>query len=406
MKESSNGSHDSSTLNETANEDLVTVVDTNKRYFVARMATLMLEIPESDERSPASRLRSLKSALEKDVRVIKVLPHKFRPEWSGKYHFHKNSKIVTSEDLFNNDRMNIFQFNEPLEFQIRVPFKNQPAFKDSRKFPSEEYHVVWDGITALTIWESHSEARRSQAGGHAAIEVIEHAVTRAKLSSHIQSCSPGCSFQFWHRDLSILALENTEHSLEFKDTSIHTPYIGVKVEGRTEIHDVAASLFSTFDQDSLDFAISKNCAQRIRELENTTRSGLGKLLELNFTQAIRKRKAWHKRPREAWKYRFERGMQREYLTGTWLALSQLELLIREWQESTKRLDRRSEARHTAGMFTRDLQDDATVVESLNLDLLRSSLENLGDRFDSRVIAIATSASAAAAVIGGVIGGAL
>ncbi|WP_203733068.1 hypothetical protein, partial [Streptomyces sp. SID12501] len=72
-------------------------------------------------------------------------------------------------------------------------------------------------------------------------------------------------------------------------------------------------------------------------------------------------------------------------------MSSIETLQRDWAQSRRRLDEACSEDGRDEIYDIDRKDDDPAIESINLDFVRSAVEQRSGRIDNKVITLATLA---------------
>ncbi|MFJ2543735.1 hypothetical protein [Microbacterium sp. NPDC087589] len=253
------------------------------RYFV-RFGTffLAMERPRTD----LTNLRdSLQKALDDDPRVASVTADPLRVAWSSQSKMYPPSeKIDTFELITGADGVIAPHFPDPLRFRIHVPIKNQPLFRDEADVPSDNYWVVWDGLTVVLGWERGEEERvPPRSGGQIVVEILEQAAISAGARLVVQACSPGCKNLFAHRVLSVVQYPGTDRAIGYVKRGFPVVATHVHVDGGPE--ELVMRVWEDLSRSSEAFAQYKNVGRRILTPEQRSRALVAELLARDMVEA-------------------------------------------------------------------------------------------------------------------------
>lgn len=375
--------------------------ESSPSVFMARVATLFAIMPDG-QKDKEKCYDALMQSIEQDSRITSVEKRRFDPNWSHTFRVFpydpRDDDILTDRD-----EQRALLLGRHIRFVARVPYKNQPKFRGADDFPSEAYDVCWDGIFLVVVWKSTFGARIPSAGGHVVIDILREAGRRAGMQVQTQGCSAGCTFMFMHNTLTLEAETTDTGSVELERVSEGRRRFVIHAGNVETGAEAAALIFRHFGTESISFARFKNLARRIRTIDKIAHQNTSLLLRLNYEKSLRRSVPILKRRPDFKATRKARSDRSELTSGLWLALIQLETLTREWLEVRTSMFKQMESHGTLDFFETDLVDDDIVVESLETELIRTTLENVGSRSDNRIIAFATAAGALAAVVGGFIG---
>jgi hypothetical protein len=370
--------------------------------LVGRFGSFLLSSPEGFKPPHRSTLNAIASSLEKDSRVVDVRrPDGIEDNWCGQSTIFPapadDEGVVSAHDALKS-----LYFNRPLEFSVRVPEKNQPKKREEDIVPTT-YRAFWDGILMLVTWRMPSQREIPLSGGHIVSEILSAAVKRLHLSLYVQGCNPVCSHEFAHTDIRFLpAKDRTRPEYvdckQFeKEVHAHTPPMSDEELGTYVFFDLRIT--------ARRFTRLKNYGRRILETEEDGRQTLETLMQLNYARGKLPTLPLKERIESRWKMRGWLRQARLLIARIWIILANIEALRREWDRF--RLDFESGAQEYGRerLFALDYADEVDRVRSLNLELMRSGVQELAERIDSRALLRVTAVAAiAGAVAGGVVGG--
>ncbi len=170
--------------------------------------------------------------------------------------------------------------------------------------------------------------------------------------------------------------------------------------------EIALGIVKTTGQEGYTFAIYKNYARRIRDLEKYARSMVDELLELNHKRIERSKLSLIRRFREFWVKRADERRVRLLMSSLWLALARIEAFRTDWLQKRSYLNKLFDRFHYRNLYDLDQGDDDDAIMSQDLSVIGSAVEQTANRMDARVMAWTTGLVALAGLLGAVIGGLL
>jgi hypothetical protein len=365
--------------------------------LIVRVGTFYFAI--SDEADVGEMFSAICRELKKDNRVIDVEQPEALPSWDNRGSFHPVTTTDHMDIVLGLDRATYAQSVRPVTFRVRVPVKNQPLFRGEDDIPAEDYQAIWDGITLAVSWEQPQDKDVPHSGGHVLEPILRAANEGAGGDLHVQPCSLGCEFMFFHTTIRMVPYSGAD---DWEFTEGGDPSV-VQIEGPPgqDLKSWLPPMFAVVRPSAGAFAEMKNLGARIQAAEGQARSTLGRLLAAT---AQREHLATHSvllTLRKRWDMRGFRGRARQDLAILWLTIANLEMLKRRWSESRLRFEQG--LKETAGiafLFDRDDSPEAETVETLNLSTIQSAVSHLSGTLDTKSIAIATIVGATA---GGLMG---
>jgi hypothetical protein len=380
------------------------------RTQVARAGMFFLATDCEPDADVTEIVRRVGDALGADNRVIDLTMPEIRVDWITRYEMHPDLRRTSEQGVLTGaDHFHTLVMSGPIQFTVRVPKKNQPAFRGYTDFPSDTYHVAWDGATAIVLWEQIADDPIPMAGGHIVVDILADAAKAAGQSLYVQACSPNCKNQFIHNHLRVTANRVVaELSLAVQTDPEYLGPIDMHVPTLSPPSEAALSLHYAADIPTLQFSILKNGARRLRDLEAVTRGLLVQLLVLNRSRAVSQAiPIWRlRRYRALWQSRKSRREAARVIAEVWLGLAALENLRRTWDEDRLQFHHAQGTSVVGPLYGRDYADDEAAVLSMNMTLVRSAVESTAARLDNRSVTLATTTGAAAVIVGAVIGGAV
>lgn len=377
---------------------------------VARAGILFLALPAIDgSNAPAGRLPKPKvfvarilEALDADTRV-KYLSPKVGDEISvSTQHVAMAGSSLAKNDVPPPHRhIHVAKFAEPIVMKVNIPRRLQNQERGPAAIPAEDYLVAWDGMELLVLWD-HDQSKRPSGyfGGFAVLDVINDAVAKVGLETRREPCGPNCDFPFAHTDMMLLPDES------ISDLVLSPLERGV-VEARFPVTDsetkLARALAERLGFTIRTFARMRAFGTTVIASENQARREVGDLLMMQYKRAnaaalgifgsIPTRIRNHGMPRKM-----------SLLTaGLWLRLATLEQNRRSWGEVRHVYDTSVSASGYGVLFGIEYPQEVNSVQGLEVGSLRSAVEQMTLRADTRVVALSTLSGA---IAGGIIAGIL
>jgi hypothetical protein len=368
--------------------------------LICRFGSFMLLVGE--DRQPEDVLRGIADALDEDARVTDLLVPKLRKRGvhrPGVYRVEASPEAMLADD----DVARALRFSAPLRFKVHAPAKNQPIFDD--KIPSEDYFVAWDGYSIVVGWTQQTPAPwRHQAGGHVVADVLERAARSARGELYIQACDPWCDHLFAHMTLRLME-DAAAADFAFARGS-DWGLVDVNAPVKTEPEELNFALFSRLRLALEAFTNMKNTARRVLDLEEVVREDATRLMQLQLRRAEARIGGPWQRVRSAWGLKMWRSQSRVLLARLWLGLGTLEGLRRIWSNESVDFELETDGNATESvsvLFEVDEKNDAVAVRSLDMSLVRSSLEEASGRLNAGSLTLATLSAGAFGIAGIVIG---
>jgi hypothetical protein len=375
-------------------------------YYFVRYGTFMLlardEVPSVDKLK-----ERLETAIKNESRISGFDPVALRKEWTSSFSVYPRRKDTTDNAMFSgSDRRKALRLSDPISFTVTVPIKNQPEFRGYADIPTDTYYVAWDGITAVVAWDRRADQKKPpRSGGHVVVDILRNLAKSVDLDLYAQACSPGCTNMFAH---PIMRLERVEAPKTTRPRIAATafPCINVHFHCSGEARDVAVAIDRAVANQGYTFALFKNYARRIMDLEALARTKVSTLLKIDYDRIKRLQLSPLDRVKEAWRHRSDKRQARLLVSSLWLVFSSIELLRSDWLKHRTRLSEDSASREMNGLFQEDLGDDDNAVMSQDLSFIRSAVEQTASHQDARALAWTTALVAVAGLLGAVIGGLL
>ncbi|GEM_PF-4464080 len=387
-------------------------VPADPSIFVVRVAAAVLRLPKgsnpmflSDEARELadSAWDAIGEALLSDPRVKSVPPRSEGARANNARTVKYSEVDDDADDILStvNDFYGL-RLNQPMRFAVHVPRKNQLKYRNIDDVPAETYDAVWDGEFLMVQWEQDSP-RRANSGGHVVIEVLAQAVTAAGWGLSQIACTTGCLHRFLHADFVTFADVPDAESFEVPSYggvggSVVTPWGKPKDawENLARMHHAVYNAVGLY-------TVGRTQADAIMFLERVARADVETLLEVAHRRATRRRF-----PHiigsvvDSWNLIGAGRITRELTSELWVALVRLDTLRRAWATTDDRLRRAvNESGLGAVKAVQDIDQDA--VRSVELDLLKASVQEISTRRDGRLLALVTFVGALAALSGGLVG---
>ncbi|KQQ80988.1 hypothetical protein [Arthrobacter sp. Leaf137] len=378
-------------------------------HYFARFGTFFLaSFDEEDDDSIAAAHKAVLSSLRQDSRVQTLHSAPFRPHWSFCHPIYPSGRQATAERVLSGtDRVFALEFSDPLFIELRVPIKNQPVINGEADVPTDHYWVAWDGITAVVLWEAGpDEVIAPRSAGHILDDVLKTAAEDAGFLVLQQACSPECKNMFAHRDLRLIQIPGNRGIASGFVAGDDVGPASAIVERDGSAKDVLRSICGTALPASLEFAFFKNYARRLFAMEDLAHELVTDLLGQDYAAIVRKRRPLLKRALSRLlrkdKKRGERSVD-ELIASLWLLMASKDVLAGTVAAKRRSFHIQAADYETELLYVADRREDEHRLELLNLDFVRSAIEQKSSRLDNRIIAWATACGAFAAIIGAVIG---
>ena len=339
------------------------------------------------------------AALGSDPRVVRVLPPQDLAGIDSTHSlFPDEARTSPAGVLHGTDAFVVREFRHPICFQVRVPAKNQPLHFEFNDVPTDTYYVAWDGMNVVVMWVQGADDFPMSAGQVVA-DIVADAVTQCNGYLYIQNCSPGCTFNFAHRTLR-LGLDEDVELFEIVDSAPGEPTVDLFLPGLTtplqQVDYVAAMIRGSLTE----FAEFKNYGRRLIDLETAVRIDLTEVLSLLHRHSeIAGMSLGLRKLRARWSARRWRREARALVARTWLGMANIEALSRQWQ--SQRDNWMNGYAETFALLEHDSRQDIASVESLQLDSMVATTNQVSAGLDNRTVVLAT---AWGAIAGGLAGG--
>jgi hypothetical protein len=343
-----------------------------------------------------AKYKELADALDDDARVTDVLivdPEGDFIDRPGVY----RTDVPENVKLADGGLSRALKFDAALRFRVHVPSKNQP-FADEE--PPEDYAVCWDGYTAAVGWDQPSgEEWTTQAGGHVVADVFREAARTIGCELYVQGCDPRCTHMFAHTDLRITEVEAATE-MSFEAVRWGRVHVQAPPAGGTE--EVVYQVYREIRLSVARFTDMKNTARRMQEVEFLVRGLAGELMQLQLERADARLLGLFKRWRRTWELRSWRSQSRSLLARLWLGLATLESLKRTWSDERVVFEDETTNARTV-LFDLDQKNDAAAVQSLDLSLVGSAVQEAAGRLDAGALTLATASAGFFGILGIIVG---
>ena len=362
------------------------------RNRLVRIGTWFL-IPPRSVQDNAVVVHSLVEALGDDTRVVNVVPPVLNDYWTYRRDFYPDLNRTSRDGVRTGvDGFQALEMSDFICFRVRVPIKNQEPHQDIDDVPSDTYFVIWNGIVILVMWEQDADSV-PMSGGHVVEKVLKEVLGKIGCQLYVQSCSPDCDFLFLHRTLRIEEDSQVE-DFEMRGCSDPRLLTYVAKSRRDDPEEELEQLGLVCREGVSDFADFKNSSRRLIDLEVEVRKDVERLLSHYQAHAALVAAGWG--PRCLWQRWANRSWRREawaLVAGIWLAIANIEILLREWADERGAVNERE---RLVDLLVKDVARDVDVVGSLNLAPVTETV--------SQVTTVLNSQSAAKAALFGALAG--
>ena len=299
------------------------------------------------------------------------------------------------------DALTSLVVNRGLGFPVRVPERNQPKKRANDKVPAE-YQAIWDGILILITWRIPTSTSLPLSGGHVVAEILSDALARLNFSLYVQGCNPVCTHGFAHTDIRFIEEEDFREAVDYTESSrlreVHA------LVPPLDDRQLMEGVFSDLRIVTHRFSLLKNLGRRILEAERDGHKTLESLMEINYMRATLPTLPLVERYRKRWETGGWLPKTRLLIARAWMGLAYIESLRQEWNKLRLEFERNAKIRGKYHLFVRDYADEVDRVKSLDLELMRSGLQEIAERLDSRaLLRVTATAAIAGAVAGGIVG---
>ena len=375
--------------------------------YVCRLALVQLRLSDGQERvftSPEARALSepiearLREELRKDARVLEVIPTQSNIDIdNARTHTFYDIREDVDDIIEALGSFEALRFNTYLAFRVRMPAKNQPRYRSLDDVPTDDYLVIWDGVSLAVQWEQDSP-RATGSGGHVVLELVQEIGKRAGYEVEILACSPACYHRFIHAD--IVTFDSTELPDHFHagggspvGSTIVSPY----QRNRDDLENLRQTYAALHTPLTL-YAEAQTLANAISFLERRSRADSEEILAIVYSQVSRRRLPTPGAFADLWAMRGSRSRTRRLTAGLWLALAMVDSYRGVWFVRFSRFREVMEASNMKEL-TEFMDPGQREIERLNLDLVRASLQEVASRAEGRALVMATAMGAGAAMAG-------
>lgn len=298
-----------------------------------------------------------------------------------------------------NRHVHVAKFDSPVVMKVNVPRRLQGQDRGASAIPSEEYIVAWDGVELLVTWTPASTGNATgYYGGFAAIDVLRDALEKAGVKAVPQPCGPHCEYPFAHTNLLLSQAENVDDlSLTAHKPGSVVATIPTQSDDITMTRFLARRLGFTIRT----FARMRGFGATVIATENRARKEVADLLMLQYEMANVSAQPFFK----SISLRIEKSdvpkKMSRLIAGLWLRLATLEQNRRKWGEVRHIYETSTAASGFDLLFGVEYPQEVNSVEGIEVDNLRSAVEQMTVRADSRGVIVATITGA---IAGGAIAG--
>jgi hypothetical protein len=385
----------------------------NETIYVARSAVCLLRLPRGFApmfTTPQARdlangvANEVCSKLESDPRVVTA-----KRQGPHEVHNARTDKFLGIDDEAENAVTAIVEYlslrlNEPIVFEVRVPRKNQYKYRGVDDVPSDEYLAAWDGQSLFVQW-TQTAAFSTGSGGHVVLDILAQAVRAAGYEIEIIACAPTCHHRFLHVDYVTFEGEPPDHFHLNGEVSIGesvtTPWSLPlsPLQNLQIIYERLATITELYGE-----AVS--VATAVQHLESEARMDAEVVLKIAHQRSSRRRLpnifGW---VTDTWKLRGSSSYSRELTAELWYALVSIDTKKHRWVTIERRLRQLSDE-HGLSEVSSILDVNNTAMESIDVEILKSSVQEVSARREGNVLAMATFVGALAALAGAALGSVL
>jgi hypothetical protein len=373
------------------------------RQVILRVGAYRLTSKEQLEPPFSEVVRKIESSLAEDSRVKDARAPEFvQDAWCHRPYIYPagadRDDLLTGADVLRG-----LVLDDYFAFTVEVPEKNQRKVDENDQLPTR-YAAWWDGQLLGVAWEGDPSAPVTKSGGHVVRDILEKTMERVDLGLYVQSCSAGCKHDFTHTDVRISMELSGESSTKFepgpyvKEVVARTP--GSCVDGWEAAEVVFQAVLRGFDE----FADMKNTGRRILEIEESARVDVNSLLAINMGRAEIATLGRFDRVKAEFESRGWRKQSRELIARIWLAVTNLEMLRRDWDEVQGNFRRRVAETSRSLLYELDYAGEVDQVGALDTDTMRAAVEEAASRLDNRALLWGTAFAGLVGGLAGAIGG--
>ncbi|WP_332062343.1 hypothetical protein [Agromyces sp. CCNWLW203] len=287
--------------------------------------------------------------------------------------------------------IHVASFRTPILMAINVPQRLQPQDRGERGIPAEEYWVAWDGVQLLVLWDRNAtEHSLGYYGGFAAMEIISDALDELGLSPRNQPCGPYCKYPFAHQDLLVAPAADTS-KVRLREEGRFT--VRIDCPSEPDVLELAHRLSRSFSLTVNTFAKMRSFGDSVSGTEIKARRELADLLQHQYEIARTAAEPFIRSIRLRWK---NRGLRRKMSKGVarlWMHLATIERNQRHCIEGRYIYDTSAQRQGIGLIFKTEYPQFLNSIDTLEIDTLRATVEQLSMRVDTRIIAVATIAGA-------------
>jgi hypothetical protein len=383
----------------------------DERLYVARIALAALRLPATAPISPLPEMlhrygieveTSIRAALSNDSRVTKVIPAGGKIQLDNVRALRFFDQEPSADDLFGPKSVGYtgLRLQQSIYFEVHVPAKNQPRYRDSRDIPSDDYLVSWNGAMLAVQWEQDSQ-RASISGGHVVIEILESAVRSAGFDLTVIGCEKSCGHRFLHMD--VVTFETGPVGPHFASTQsksispgVATPFTR-KSSPSKNLQELEHAIYPLFER----YFEAKTLADRVIDLATRAQFDCTSLASLLYEISNRRHLPHPGALLDLVRVQGSRRYTRKLIARMWLAVAQVEILQARWhrhEQSFEEAIRESNAE----ALSHGLDTKAGPMSKVDMTVVRATLQDIGSRTDSRNLLVATLVGALAGAGAGLI----
>jgi hypothetical protein len=361
---------------------------------VARFGSFVMTVPHPIDTRLTSAIKGAVKEIRADSRVVSISVPDLEEDWCASGILYPSPMREKRIDTWNH-HLHWIRFNSPVRFEVEVPAKNQRSLTEGDSLPTR-YLVLWDGMVIVTSWLVPAGQPIGLSGGHVVQGILEEALDRAGYELYVQECSPSCDHGYAHTTLRITNVPSGGERAEYVKGRAWSEVKASVPVGR----DQMTYVFYDMRAAAISFTKVKNIGRHILDIEANVRKDLDGLLSQSVTLASLFRLGLKERTKRRWKLRRWRRESRRLIAELWLSLAVIERLHRRWNGERFDFDSEVRDRGLHLLFLLDHADDAARIESLDLGLIRSTVEEGAERIDQRALITVTGIAAVTGAICG------
>lgn len=303
--------------------------------------------------------------------------------------FLRRFPVSQTDEPLMEDKRNVLELVNPFTFRVSVPIKNQRTFHAGDEVPTDLYECCWDGQSITVAWPIDAASGIPRSGGHVVEEVLRDLADKTDCDLIVQACSPGCTYLFAHTTLRVTATDNSEAAVQRADDDRFVVNLEYPHKNDWLPSELSSEIFYEIRRVLRTFSHLKNDGLHLLELEGEARGDLDNLIGVQHHQLSEHRAASAlAHPIRHLKHR--RSIKAD-VSRLWLAISRMQILQRTWSYTLTSFESRAEDFGLLPLFDNERSDEP-LIRDLNLDLIRSALEDSSRRMDSSSLVAATVAA--------------